>query len=142
MKKIIFILLLPLFCLGQTEIRREYYPSGRLLSVIHYTDGVRNGATQYFHDYGAWAIKTSLNYKNGKLISSSKTYSKEGKLIEEGQYKYSDDWVYSRKDGIWKTYYDTGEMKVEITYDEKGNSLKYISYEKDGSISPMPEGGC
>jgi len=143
MKKILlYLLIAPLLAFSQQETKREYYPSGRLLSIINYTDGVRNGSCKYFHDYGAWAIKTSLNYKNGKLIGSSKTYNQDGQLTEEGQYKYSDDWLYSRKDGVWITYYESGELKVEITYDENGKSLKYISYEKDGTIPPMPEGGC
>jgi len=33
-------------------------------------------------------------------------------------------------------------VKVEITYDDDGKSLEYKSLEKDGSIIPMPEGGC
>lgn len=141
MRRILFILLLPLFCLGQTEIRREYYPSGRLLSIIHYNDGVRNGPTKYFYDWGAWSLKSEVNYKNGKLIGTFKSYNKEGQLIEEGKYKYSDDWIYSRKDGVWKTYYETGELKTEITYSD-GKAISYYGYEKDGSITPMPKGEC
>jgi len=142
MRKLLLLLLaIPLIGFTQTEIRREYYPSGRLLSVIHYNDGVRNGTCQYFHDYGAWAIKSVVNYKNGKLIGSSKTYNQQGQIIEEGQYKYTEEGVYSRKDGKWITYYNSGDLKVEITY-KNGKSIQYISYEKDGSITPMPEGGC
>ena len=83
MKKIfLYLLIAPLLAFSQQETKREYYPSGRLLSIINYTDGVSNGSCKYFHDYGAWAIKTSLNYKNGKLIGSSKTYNQNGTLIE------------------------------------------------------------
>ena len=142
MKKIFLLLfIVPLLAFSQTETKREYYESGRLLSIINYTDGVRNGSCKYFHDYGAWAIKSAVNYKNGKLIGSSKAYNQQGQLIEQGQYKYTEEGVYSRKDGKWNTYYNSGELKVEITY-ENGKSIQYISYEKDGSISPMPEGGC
>ena len=142
MKKLLVLLLaIPLIGFSQTETKREYYESGKLLSIINYTDGVRNGSCKYFYDYGAWAIKTAINYKNGKLIGDSKSYAKEGQLIEEGQYKYTEKGVYSRKDGKWTTYYNSGEVKVEITYDD-GKSLEYKSLEKDGSITPMPEGGC
>ncbi|MFT4902905.1 MAG: antitoxin component YwqK of YwqJK toxin-antitoxin module, partial [Thalassomonas sp.] len=102
MKKIFLLLcIVPLFAFSQTEKKREYYKSGRLLSIINYTDGVRNGACMYFHDYGAWAIKTSLNYKNGKLIGNSKTYYRNGQVEHEGQYKYTEEGVYSRKEGVW-----------------------------------------
>jgi len=43
MKKIILLLLLPLFCTGQSEEKIEYWESGQVLSQIHYLDGKRNG---------------------------------------------------------------------------------------------------
>ncbi len=140
MKKIFLLLfIVPLLAFSQQETKREYYKSGKLLSIINYTDGLRNGSCKYFYDYGAWAIKSAVNYKNGKLIGSSKTYNKEGQLIEEGQYKYSEKGVYSRKDGKWTSYYNSGEIKTEIIF-ENGKSIKYTSYKKDGSISPMKDG--
>lgn len=140
-KLLILLFITPLIGCAQQETKRAYYPSGKLLSIIQYTDGIRNGTTQYFHDYGAWAIKSSVHYKNGKMIGLFKSYNKYGHLIEEGNYKYTEDGVYSRKDGVWKTYYESSEVKGEITY-ENGKIIKYISYEKDGSITPIPEGGC
>jgi antitoxin component YwqK of YwqJK toxin-antitoxin module len=50
--------------------------------------------------------------------------------------------VCSDRTGIWRRYYDSGELNTEITYDEDGKAVKYISYEKDGTIVPMPDGGC
>jgi len=142
MKKIIFLLLFPLLCQGQ-EIKRTYYNSGSLLSEVHYNDeGVRNGPTRYFYDWGAWAIKSEANYKNGKMEGKFTSYTKFGRIKEEGFYKYTEAGVYSERTGIWKRYYDSGELNTEITYDEHGKSVKYISYEKDGTIMPMPEGGC
>ena len=142
MKKIIFLLLFPLLCQGQ-EVKRTYYNSGAILSEVHYNDeGVRNGPTKYFYDWGAWSLKTEANYKNGKMIGAFKSYTKDGRIKEEGFYKYTEEGVYSERTGIWKRYYDSGELNTEITYDENGRSVKYISYEKDGTIIPMPEGGC
>ena len=142
MKKIIILLLFPLLCQGQ-EVKRAYYNSGAILSEVHYNiEGKRDGATKYFYDWGAWSLKTEANYKNGKMIGAFKSYTKDGRIKEEGFYKYTEEGVYSERTGIWKRYYDSGELNTEITYDENGRSVKYISYEKDGSITPMPEGGC
>jgi len=142
MKKIIFLLLFPLLCQGQ-EVKRTYYNSGAILSEVHYNDkGVRNGPTRYFYDWGAWAIKSEANYKNGKMEGKFTSYTKYGRIKEEGFYKYTEAGVYSERTGIWKRYYDSGELNTEITYDENGRSVKYISYEKDSTITPMPEGGC
>ena len=142
MKKIIFLLLFPLLCQGQ-EVKRTYYNSGAILSEVHYNiEGKRDGTTKYFYDWGAWAIKSEANYKNGKMEGEFTSYTKYGRIKEEGFYKYTEEGVCSERTGIWKRYYDSGELNTEITYDENGRSVKYISYEKDGTVMPMPEGGC
>jgi len=143
MKKLLLILLyLPMIGFGQ-EVKRAYYNSGAILSEVHYNiEGKRDGTTKYFYDWGAWAIKTEANYKNGKMEGEFTSYTKYGRIKEEGFYKYTEEGVCSERTGIWKRYYDSGELNTEITYDENGKSVKYISYEKDGAIIPMLEGGC
>ena len=143
MKKLLLILLcFPMIGFGQ-EVKRAYYNSGAILSEVHYNiEGKRDGTTKYFYDWGAWAIKTEANYKNGKMEGEFTSYTKYGRIKEEGFYKYTEEGVCSERTGIWKRYYDSGELNSEITYDENGKSVKYISYEKDGTIMPMPEGGC
>jgi len=142
MKKIILLLLFPLLCQGQ-EVKRTYYNSGAILSEVYYNDeGLRNGPTRYFYDWGAWAIKSEANYKNGKMEGGFTSYTKFGRIKEEGFYKYTKAGVCSDRTGIWRRYYDSGELNTEITYDEDGKAVKYISYEKDGTIVPMPDGGC
>tara|TARA_B110000967_G_scaffold54829_1_gene56197 strand:- start:275 stop:670 length:396 start_codon:yes stop_codon:yes gene_type:complete len=125
------------------EVKRAYYNSGAILSEVHYNiEGKRDGTTKYFYDWGAWAIKTEANYKNGKMEGEFTSYTKYGRIKEEGFYKYTEEGVCSERTGIWKRYYDSGELNTEITYDENGKSVKYISYEIDGTIIPMLEGGC
>ena len=143
MKKLLLILLyLPMIGFGQ-EVKRAYYNSGAILSEVHYNiEGKRDGTTKYFYDWGAWAIKTEANYKNGKMEGEFTSYTKYGRIKEEGFYKYTEEGVCSERTGIWKRYYDSGELNSEITYDENGKSFKYISYEKDGTIIPMLKGGC
>ena len=143
MKKLLLILLyLPMIGFGQ-EVKRAYYNSGAILSEVHYNiEGKRDGTTKYFYEWGAWAIKTEANYKNGKMEGEFTSYTKYGRIKEEGFYKYTEEGVCSERTGIWKRYYDSGELNTEITYDENGKSVKYISYEKDGTIIPMLEGGC
>jgi len=143
MKKLLLILLyLPMIGFGQ-EVKRAYYNSGAILSEVHYNiEGKRDGTTKYFYDWGAWAIKTEANYKNGKMEGEFTSYTKYGRIKEEGFYKYTEEGVCSERTGIWKRYYDSGELNTEITYDENGKSVKYISYEKNGTIIPIVEDGC
>ena len=140
MKKLLLILfIIPIIGFGQSETKREYYSSGKLLSMIDYTDGVRNGSCKYFWDYGAWAIMSESNYKNGKLIGTSKSYYKNGRLESHGTYKYTESGVYSRKDGVWKYYYDNGQLQRESIIKDGVEELKF--YDRDGEILPM-EDGC
>jgi antitoxin component YwqK of YwqJK toxin-antitoxin module len=140
MKKLLLILfIIPIIGFGQSETKRKYYSSGKLLSIIDYTDGVRNGSCKYFWDYGAWAIMSESNYKNGKLIGTSKSYYKNGRLESHGTYKYTESGVYSRKDGVWKYYYDNGQLQRESIIKDGVEELKF--YDRDGEILPM-EDGC
>ena len=140
MKKLLLILfIIPIIGFGQSETKREYYSSGKLLSIIDYTDGVRNGACKYFWDYGAWAIMSESNYKSGKLIGTSKSYYKNGQLESNGTYKYTESGVYSRKDGGWQYYYDNGQLQRDSIIKDGVEELKF--YDRDGKILPM-EDGC
>ena len=139
MKKLLLILfIIPFIGLGQTETKREYYSSRQLLSIIDYTDGVRNGSCKYFWDYGAWAIMSESNYKNGKLIGTSKSYYKNGQLESHGTYKYTESGVYSRKDGVWKYYYDNSHLQRESIIKDGVEDLKF--YDKEGNLLPKGEG--
>ena len=91
MKKLFLLLFaVPLFTFSQQETKREYYASGKLLSIINYNVGVREGSCKYFYDYGAWAILSESNYKKGKLsresiiidgVEKMKFYDKDGNEI-------------------------------------------------------------
>ena len=102
MKKLLILLLaIPLIGFSQTETKREYYESGKILSIINYTDGVREGSCKYFYNYGAWAIMSESDYKNGKLIGAFKSYYKNNQLEKEGQYQYTKSDIYSRQVETW-----------------------------------------
>jgi len=140
MKKLLLLLfIVPILAFSQQETKREYYASGKLLSIINYTDGVREGSCKYFYNYGAWAILSESNYKNGKLIGAFKSYYKNSQLEKEGQYQYTESDIYSRQVGAWKYYYDNGQLQSESTITDGVGKMKY--YDKNGKEIPMSEGG-
>jgi antitoxin component YwqK of YwqJK toxin-antitoxin module len=50
MKKLLLLLfIIPLFTFSQQETKREHYASGKLLSIINYNVGVREGSCKYFY---------------------------------------------------------------------------------------------
>ena len=141
MKKLLILLLaIPLIGFSQTETKREYYESGKILSIINYTDGVREGSCKYFYNYGAWAIMSESDYKNGKLIGAFKSYYKNSQLEKEGQYQYTKSDIYSRQVETWKYYYDHGQLQRESIITDGVEELKF--YNKDGKEIPTPEGEC
>jgi antitoxin component YwqK of YwqJK toxin-antitoxin module len=139
MKRLLLILfVIPLIGFGQAKNKREYYASGKLLSIIDYKDGVRNGSCKYFWDYGAWTIRSESNYKNGKLIGAFKSYYKNGQVESRGTYKYTESGVYSRKNGVWKYYYDNGQLQRKSII--KGGAEELEFYDKQGNLTPMGDG--
>ena len=126
MKKLFLLLFaVPLFTFSQQETKREYYASGKLLSIINYTDGVREGSCKYFYNYGAWAILSESNYKNGKLIGAFKSYYKNSQLEKKGQYQYNESDIYSRQDGNWKYYNKNGQLSRKSIITDGVEELKF-----------------
>ena len=141
MKKLFLLLFaVPLFTFSQQETKREYYASGKLLSIINYNDGVREGSCKYFYDYGACAILSESNYKKGKLIGAFKSYYKNSQLEKQGQYKYTDSDIYSSQDGTWKYYNKNGKLSRESIITGGVEKIKF--YNKDGNEIPMSERKC
>ena len=139
-KLLLLLFIVPILAFSQQETKRKYYASGKLLSIINYTDGVREGSCKYFYDYGAWAIMSESNYKNGKLIGAFKSYYKNSQIEKQGQYQYTESDIYSRQVGTWKYYYDNGKLQRESIIKDGVGKMKY--YDKNGKEIPMSEGGC
>ena len=140
MKMLLLLFIVPILAFSQQETKRKYYESGKILSIINYTDGVREGYCKYFYDYGAWAIMSESNYKNGKLIGAFKSYYKNSQIEKQGQYQYTESDIYSRQVGTWKYYYDNGKLQRESIIKDGVEELKF--YNKDGKEIPTPEGEC
>jgi antitoxin component YwqK of YwqJK toxin-antitoxin module len=126
MKKLLLLLfIVPILAFSQQETKREYYASGKLLSIINYTDGVREGSCKYFYNYGAWAILSESNYKNGKLIGAFKSYYKNSQLEKKRQYQYNESDIYSRQDGTWKYYNKNGQLSRKSIITDGVEELKF-----------------
>jgi len=136
MKKIIILLLLPLFCTGQSEEKIEYWDNGQVLSQIHYLDGKRDGSFRHWYKNGQ--LMNEGFYKNGKMIGAFMSYYENGQIQNHGNYKYTESGVYSRKDGVWKYYFDNGQIQSESIIKDGVEELKF--YDKEGNLLPEGEG--
>ena len=137
MNKIIIILLFyPSIFFGQSNVITECWNNGNVLSQIHYKDGNRDGSCRTYYKSGA--IMSEGFYKNGKMIGLWVTFYENGQQESMGRYKYSESNIYSRKDSVWKYYYDSGELESESIIKDGVEKLKF--YDKEGNTLPAGEG--
>lgn len=121
----IFTSVLLTFC-SKRETRIEYYPNNKSVkSQIEYVDGKRNGEERDF-------------FPNGKikLIQQWKDDKAEGKCVEyfENGLTLINFYENDKKAGTGNYYVtSTGQLAMKAIYDENGEEIDIIVYEKDGS---------
>lgn len=98
--------------LTKLEVEKEYYPDGTVKSFQGYKNGLPEGVRREFAADGA--LVAGFIFKEGKKIS-------EGITREDGL-----------KNGPWKDYFITGELKAEGTYKDDMKVGKWTYYFTDG----------
>ena len=79
---IVIILLSGLFLNtnAQNNVKKEYYPNGKLKSEIGFSDSLRDGEAKFYYENGN--LKEERNYVNGRVEGIVKLYRENGKLSE------------------------------------------------------------
>ncbi len=96
------------------DIKKEYYPGGKVKSSGTYNKGVPEGV---FREYTAdGKIYDAKIYKAGKL-------QRQGILGEDGL-----------EQGLWKEYYDSGKLKGSGSYIAGKKNGKWEYYYENGSL--------
>jgi len=67
------------------EVEKEYYPNGKLKSVLNYKKGQLEGIALYYYENGE--LKERVNYRKGKRERTGTTYYESGTLKEEITYE-------------------------------------------------------
>lgn len=98
--------------LAKLDIKREYHPNAQVKSVGSYNKGVKEGVHREYSMDGV--VVASKIYNKGKVVG-------EGIVDAEG-----------RRQGPWKEFYDTGELKSEGSYKNGLREGEWIFYYKDG----------
>jgi len=100
--------------LTKLEIEKEYYPDGTVKSFQGYKNGLPEGVRREFAEDGT--IVAGYIFKDGKKVS-------EGITREDGL-----------KNGAWKDFFITGELKDEGTYKDDMKVGKWTYYFANGKI--------
>lgn len=98
--------------LSKLDIKREYHPNAQVKSVGSYNKGVKEGVHREFTLTGE--VSGAKIYSGGKIIG-------EGIVDAEG-----------RRQGPWKEYYETGELRSEGKYKNGGREGDWLFYYPNG----------
>lgn len=97
------------------------------LRVGEYTEGLENGLWKYYHKYGKQLYMTR-EYKLGKLHGAVTYYNIKGNIV--AQYTF----INGVKEGVYKSYYDNGQIMVVANFSSNKLSGEYIRYSKNGEV--------
>jgi antitoxin component YwqK of YwqJK toxin-antitoxin module len=96
------------------DVKTDYYKDGKVKIVASYKDGIPEGVRrEYSHD---GQILKGYIYKNGIIIG-------EGIVDEKGL-----------RQGLWKEFYESGEMMGEGVYKDNKRQGEWKFYYKDGKV--------
>jgi antitoxin component YwqK of YwqJK toxin-antitoxin module len=129
---------------GQLMIEKGKGKFSYVGEALYETGNIENGQRS-----GEWISKISesdsiplqlINYKNGKLEGSHKSFFESGELNIEGTFKDNErdgEWVWHYKTGMIETAvkFENGSKEgVQIFYDEDGNKTKTEIYKNNRLI--------
>ncbi|MBS4056892.1 MAG: toxin-antitoxin system YwqK family antitoxin [Bacteroidales bacterium] len=123
--------------LSRLELRRDYYPDGKIKVEATYRNGVAEGVRREFGEDGS--IEKAYILKNGKLFAEgimSENGQKQDAWIEyypDGKVKARGNYLNDKKTGNWEFYYPGGQIEQQGAYDKNGQLTgKWIWFYSSG----------
>ncbi len=123
-----------------------YDSLGNISREIYYVDDKREGESNWFFEDGS--LKKTVNFKDDAEDGIGLEYNQEGVVVAEEE--YSNGYLRNKntfnqldeegnKTGIWREYFDNGNIKNEISY--KGGLKDGISkeFDKEGKLLTINE---
>lgn len=104
-----------------------FYENGNTEKIENYAYGELNGMYMSFYENGK--IKEVGHMKYDKFEDMWYTYYKNGNIHTENHY-----YLGKQDKGIWKEYYETGELKCECPVRNGNLYGNYLEYDKQGNL--------
>jgi len=98
--------------LAKLDIKKKFYPNAQVKSEGSYNKGIEEGVHRFFALDGK--VESSKIYRKGRIMG-------EGIVDTEG-----------RRQGDWKEYYETGELRSKGKYKDNKRTGPWIFYYQDG----------
>ncbi|MDP2654324.1 MAG: hypothetical protein Q8Q08_09860 [Candidatus Omnitrophota bacterium] len=112
--------------LSWAEVKKFYFPDGKLKAEVNYENGVPNGLGKIYFESGV--VSTETIYVNGENNQSKRIYYTNGKLFQEVKF------VNGYLAGDWKMYHPNGVLAEVRAYDDQGRQTGIVYYDEKGQI--------
>lgn len=131
-------------------IFKEYDKNGKLIAIYKYEDGQLAESSKdvdvlderkTYHPNAN--VKTSGTYRDGKLQGFLREFDENGKLLKSEQYdegvKLAEGVLDSiaREQGLWKYFYETGELRAEGKYLDAKKIEEWKYYFRNGKLEQV-----
>ena len=103
-----------------------YYADGTPKSRIPYSGGLLEGVVQLHYPSGQ--LKLEVEFRKGKRNGYERFHESDGLLVSEVQYREN------KPHGFAQEWNNRGEIRREITFDEKGNPVQLRERREDGEM--------
>ncbi len=121
-----------------------YYPNGNLREKSVYSKD-NTSRIEHIEFWQNGQLKT----KNNTIIGSSESYANDGRISSQtivkdslktyrsyfansNQLRTENFYINNKKEGLWKTYYESGQLWYKLSYKNGLAEGQYIQYFKDG----------
>lgn len=109
---------------GVRQYSRTFYPDNELESFNSW-NGVFSHSINY---YKGMKVKSIQERRDGLLHCKSATWYESGAVLEKGKF------YKGKKIGDFTSFYETGELLSNVSYDSTGVKLSFKSYYQNGKI--------
>lgn len=108
-----------------------WFSNNYIQSVIKYRKGKMHGPYTRYYFEREGAVRETGDYYWGNSVGVWKFYFENGNLKKTVTYEYNKEKQYSRKKGAYKAYFETGEIKESGSYNDKEKVGVWTYYEID-----------
>jgi antitoxin component YwqK of YwqJK toxin-antitoxin module len=112
-----------------------YYPNGQLKQKVAAAENGFQGALEIFYEDGTPKLKAF--YQEGKLNGTLQEFSRDGRVfyIENYQEGKMLDKAGKPFEGVYRRYYESGNLKSEMTYADGNPAGEFRGYYEDGALA-------
>jgi len=131
-----------------SDVRRTFWPDGRVWSEVHFVNGLPNGSCTTWHENGRTAREGQ--HLNGHRTGGGRVHSSDGRLLSEAAFLFGDahgesrgwypdgtpkfvgNYVSGRPSGAWVEYFANGRLSIRGNYQDGERDGDWLAWDTHG----------